>query len=195
VAGGAVQRGFDFTLHMRQLCLDMVTRVEPLRHIDMARVAVSFSQARRTSTCGMFASLTPLRFADGCEHTVRRGRRWAMQRVHENGREMLYILSFYLPRFLNMPFREKLTTVVHELWHIGPEFNGDLRRFGGRCYAHSGSKEKYDSYARRLMDRWLMLAPPEQVYQFLWLDFPSLVARYGPVHGRKIPAPKLVPLE
>ena len=89
----------------------------------------------------MFASLTPLRFAGGQRHTLRRGRQWTLQRVCEDGREMLYILNFYLPRFLDLPLDEKLTTVVHELWHIGPRFDGDLRRFGGRCYAHSGSQK------------------------------------------------------
>ena len=39
---------------------------------------------------------------------------------------MLYLLSFYLPRFLKLPWREKLATVIHELWHVNPQFNGDL---------------------------------------------------------------------
>ena len=52
--------GFDFTLHMRRLCDDMVARLDQLHHIDMSRVALSFSQTRRTGSTGMFASLTPL---------------------------------------------------------------------------------------------------------------------------------------
>ena len=63
----------------------------------------------------MFASLTPMRFAGGQTHVVRRQRRWAIQRLYgPDGREMLYILTFYLPRYLDLPFREKLTTVLHE---------------------------------------------------------------------------------
>ena len=94
----------------------------------MRRVAVSFSQARSGTRAGMYATLTPLRFPGGRIHTVRRGRKWGMQKVKDhNGEEMLYILNFYLPRFLDLPFREKLDTVVHELWHIGPKFDGDLR--------------------------------------------------------------------
>ncbi len=107
--------GFDFTLHMRLLCQDMAARLEELRHIDMGLVAVSFAQARTAADCGMFASLTPLRFAGGQRHTLRRGRQWTLQRVCEGGREMLYILNFYLPRFLDLPLDEKLITVVHEL--------------------------------------------------------------------------------
>ena len=70
------QSGFDFTLHIRRICDDMVVRLDELHHIDMTRVAVSFSQTRRTGSLGMFASLTPLRFAGGQMHTVRRKRRW-----------------------------------------------------------------------------------------------------------------------
>jgi hypothetical protein len=142
----------------------------------------------------LFASLTPLRFAGGETATVRRGRKWTIQRVRIDGREMLYLLTFYLPRFLDLPFREKLTTLVHELWHIGPRFDGDLRRFGGRCYAHSGSQKRYDAHAARLADDWLKLGPPDDLSEFLRLDFRGITERHGPVFGRRISVPKLVPI-
>jgi predicted metallopeptidase len=188
--------GFDFTLHMRRLCDDIVNRLDQLRHVDMTRVAVSFSQTRRAGSQGMFASLTPMRFAGGKLHTYRRKRRWGIQRLYDpDGREMLYILSFYLPRFLDLPFREKLTTVLHELWHIGPKFDGDVRRLGERCYAHGSSQKQYDRHVEALVDRWLSLGPPEPLYGFLRLSFRELVARDGRVYGRKVPTPKLVPLD
>jgi hypothetical protein len=184
--------GFDFTAHARRLCEDMVARLDELRHIDMGRVAVSFRQARTSAPGGMYASLTPLRFAGGQCHVVRRGQKWTIQRVCEGGCEMLYILNFYLPRFLDLPLDEKLTTVVHELWHVGPRFDGDLRRFGGRCYAHSGSQRKYDAHVRQLVDRWLSGSPPQSLYDFLRLPYRELAARHGRVYGRKIRPPKLV---
>jgi predicted metallopeptidase len=185
--------GFDFTLHIRRVCVDMTARVEDLRHIDMARVAVSFTQTRKSGGEGLFAALTPLRFAGGRRHVLRRGRKWTIQRVTENGREMLYLLTFYLPRFLDLPLDEKLTTVAHELWHISPRFDGDLRRFAGRCYAHSGSQQQYDAHVKRLVDRWLRFRPAESLYDFLRYDHHGLVARYGRVYGQRIPAPKLIP--
>ena len=181
---------------MRRLCEDLVGRVAELRHIELSRVAFSFCQARKAVSHGMFASLTPLRFAGGKEETLRRGRRFGIQRLRdESGREMLYLLNFYLPRFLNLPLKEKLITVVHELWHISPLFNGDLRRFGGRCYAHSGSQDRYEATVRRLTEDWLAMGPPESLYEFLRHDFPELVRRHGAVHGKRIPAPRLIPLE
>jgi predicted metallopeptidase len=188
--------GFDFTSHMRRLCDDMIARLDQLRHIDMSRVAVSFSQTRRAGSRGMYAAVTPLRFAEGQMHTVRRGRRWGMQRLYDpDGREMLYILNFYLPRFLDLPFREKLTTVTHELWHIGPKCDGDVRRLGGRCFAHGHSQKQYDAHAEALLDRWLSLGPPEPLYDFLRLKFHDLLARHGRVIGRRVPTPKLVPVD
>ena len=188
--------GFDFTHHMRRLCDDMVHRVADLRHIDMDRVAVSFSQTRKAARHGMYASLTPLRFAGGKMHTFRRGRRWGVQRLYcPEGREMLYILSFYLPRFLELDFHEKLTTVVHELWHISPQFDGDLRRFAGRCYAHGSSREGYDAQVERLTAEWLDLNPPQEIHAFLKSNSRELSAQYGSIHGIKIRAPKLIPIE
>ncbi len=188
--------GFDFTAHVQRLCEDMTSRLEELRHIDMTRVAVGFAQTRRAGVQGMYATLAPMRFSGGRMHVRRRKQRWAMQRLFApDGGEMLYILTFYLPRFLDLPFREKLTTVLHELWHIGPKFDGDLRRLGGRCHAHGGSQKKYDARMEALADRWLSLGPPAPLYDFLRLDFRRLSARYGRVFGRKIPNPKLIPLD
>jgi hypothetical protein len=190
------QAGFDFTLHMHRLCSDMSARLDQLRHVDMSRVAVSFVQTRRAGSQGMFASLTPLRFAGGQMHTFRRKRRWGIQRLYDpDGREMLYILNFYLPRFLDLPFREKLATTLHELWHIGPKFNGDVRRLGGRCYAHGSSQKRYDAHIEALLDRWLALDPPKPLYDFLQWHFRELTVRHGRVFGRRVPSPKLVPLD
>jgi len=187
--------GLDFTLHMRRLCDDMIARVDLLRHIDMDRVAISFSQTRRASDHGMYASLTPMRFAGGRTHTVRRGRKWAVQRlIDSDGREMLYILTFYLPRFLDLTFREKLATVMHELWHIGPRFDGDVRRFGGRFFAHGSSQAEYDAQVDRLVAQWLATEPSESACEFLRLSFRELTARHGRVFGCRVPKPKLFPL-
>jgi predicted metallopeptidase len=188
--------GLDFTLHVRRVCDDMVARLEPLRHIDPSRVAFSFCQTRKAVSHGMFASLTPLRFAGGAMETVRRGRRWRIPRlVDRDGREMLYILNFYLPRFLNLSLEAKLATIVHELWHVSPRFDGDLRRFGGRCYAHSGSQKRYDAHVTALAKRWLALKPPEPLYEFLRYDYRELASRYGRIYGQRFGTPRLVPAE
>ena len=184
----------DFTLQMRRLCEDMTDRVPELRHINMSLVAISFSQARKKTTWGMYASLTPLRFENGQRYTVRNGRKLAVQKVVDSsGREMLYILNFYLPRFLEMGFEGKLSTVIHELWHISPLFDGDLRRYEGRCFAHSASGD-HDAKSYELARKWLAAKPPEELYHFLHYNFNQLKKRHGRIIGRKIPTPKLFPV-
>jgi hypothetical protein len=158
-------------------------------------VAVCFCQARKRVSHGIFASLTPLRFRDGQATTVRRGRTMAIQRMLDrDGREMLYLLSFYVPRFLDLDLREKLITIVHELWHISPQFNGDIRRHEGRCYAHTGSQKQYDAAMDIIAQRWLAHEPPEHLWGFLTASFDDLLARHGRIVGIKVRRPRLIPL-
>jgi len=181
---------------MWDLCDDISRRIPQLSHVDMRKVAVSFSQTRNRSLHGYLAKLTPLRFEGGSLVTRRRGRTWTVQRVFDQqGQEKFYILSFYLPRFLEQPLSEKLTTVFHELWHIGPSFDGDLRRFPGRCYAHSSSQKDFDALAAALAKHWLARTPPAPLYDFLDHSFDQLRRRHGAIHGLKLKIPKLVPVK
>ncbi len=174
---GMARAGFDFTRQVRQVCVDLVERLPELAHIDLSRVAISVSQARKAGAYGVHASLTPMRFAGGRPVEKRRGRYYKSQVLSDrHGREMLYILSFYLPRFMDVEFREKLTTIVHELWHISPEFDGDIRRHEGRCYAHTGSKRSYDREMGRLVDRWLAQQPPAGVLSLPGVQLRSAAA-------------------
>jgi predicted metallopeptidase len=186
---------FDLTLHLRRLCEDMVQRLGELTHIDMSRVAVTFAQARRDTSHGIYASLTPLRFQGGATTAIRRGREHTIERVRgPAGQDMLYIFSVYLPRFQNLDFREKLITVLHELWHISPAFDGDIRRHEGRYHAHTHSQAEYDEQMGRLADRWLLGRPDESLYGFLRDDFRQLLIRHGKIVGIRLRRPRLLPL-
>jgi predicted metallopeptidase len=188
--------GFDFTAHTDRLCRDMVARVPDLRHIRMDCVGLSFAQTRNGSAYGLYASVTPLRFDGGGRVMERRGRRWALPRiVDRRDREMLYVLSFYLPRYLNLSCREKLATVAHELWHISPACDGQLRRLGDRFHAHGKSQKAYDAQVARLVEAYLAADPPEGMVELLQLDFAGLQRRYGRVTGQRIRVPKLIPVE
>ncbi|MFV0446744.1 MAG: hypothetical protein ACK5Q5_24490 [Planctomycetaceae bacterium] len=190
----ATQPPFDFTAAMWMLCDDITNRLEDLLHIDMSRVAVSYAQTRTRALHGLQAKLTPMRFENGASITQRRGRQWTCQRLMQGEREMLYILTFYLPRFLDQPFHEKMITVLHELFHVSPDFNGDIRRFGGRCHIHTHSQKEYDREMGRLAKKYIGLGPPRELYEWLGHDFRALLKHTGGVCGQKIPIPKLIPL-
>ncbi len=190
-------RHFHFTDHMFQICKDMTQRVPALSHINMDKVAVGFCSARNyNSPYGTYATLTPLRFENGATVTVRDGRKYTLQKVIDRqNSEKLYLLNFYLPRFFIGSFIDRLTTTVHELWHISPEFNGDIRRLGGRCYVHSGSQKDFDAVAQSLAKQWLTLNPDPQLYEFLKLDLDQIVQQYGPLIGSRYSPPKLIPVK
>jgi hypothetical protein len=184
----------DFTLAMSRLCIDITDRVGEFSHVDMSRVAVTFAQARRRVLHGLQAKLTPLRFEGGATTTQRQGRLWGCQKLMLGGREMLYILTFYLPRFLDQSFKEKMITVLHELYHISPEFNGDIRRFDGRCHVHTQSQKGYDAHMAQLASHYLASRPQEDLLEFLRCDFKTWRHRGGVV-GLRIPVPKLIPIQ
>ncbi|MDG2380583.1 MAG: putative metallopeptidase [Pirellulaceae bacterium] len=186
-------RGINFTSQIRVVIDDMIARLPELQHIDLNRVAIAFAQARNRSRYGTHATLTPMRFLDG-SLTMQQGRRtYTVQRIYDDrGAELLYILTLYLPRFMDVDFHEKLVTLLHELWHINPEFNGDIRRHAGRCYAHTHSQKEYDARMEILANRWLATQPRDELLNFLKLNFSELSKAYGSVFGTRLPTPKLI---
>ena len=193
VSRKATPRGFDFTFAMRALCADVTERLRELQHIQLDLVALSFAQSRNPALYGLQASLTPLRFEGGSRYSMQDGSRVTSQRLlDEQGRELLYILSFYMPRFMDLDFREKLVTIFHELWHISPRFDGDIRRHAGRCYAHTSSQAAYDQHMGQLVNRYLTLEPPNEMLRFLEFDFHQLERKFGKVYGFRVPRPKLL---
>ena len=187
-------RAFDFTAQMRALCADVAARCEALRHIRMPRVLVTFTPSRNRSRYGLQARVTPLRFRDG-ELTRRHGATdYQVQRFFVDGCEMLYVLTFCLPRFLDQPFGEKLVTVFHELYHIGPAFDGDLRRHPGRYAVHSHSKDRYDARMAELVRDYLADHPQPELFHFLRSSYRALWEQYGGVTGVVVPRPKLLPV-
>src|SRR5260370_22432592 len=167
--------------------------VPEFAHSQRDCVAVTYAQARGRVSYGLQAKLTPLRFEGGQLVTRRRGKMWTIQRWYSGDVEMMYILTFYLPRFLEQSFREKLITVMHELYHISPGFDGDIRRLPGHYHVHSHSQKEFDRRMDTLVDRYLATRPPEELFCFLLDSFRDLTARHGSVVGIRVPIPKLLP--
>src|SRR5947209_890874 len=167
VATGDPGKPFDFTGHMRRLCRDIAARCPELAHIDEGRLLVGVTQARNGRAHGLQARVTPLRFHDGRTTRERHGVTYQVQRYFLGPTEFLYLLTFCLPRFLEQSFDDKFITVFHELYHIGPRFDGDLRRHDGRYALHSHSQKGYDELMARLARDYLADRPAAELHAFL----------------------------
>lgn len=184
----------QYTRHVTALAADICARVDELRHVDMRRVLLTLTRCRSERPWGYQAKLTPLRFRDGVLREVRRGHLYQVQRFFIGQIELHYVLSLYVPRFLNQSFDEKLVTIFHELFHISPEFTGDIRRFGPARTSHDRSQREYDLKMAALAKRYLLSKPSRRRLDFLRLNWDEVAAHFGGLAGVVIPAPKLIPV-
>ncbi len=191
---GPADQPFDFCGHIRRLCTDIGRRCAELSHIDVSRLLFGVTQARTAVRHGLQARVTPLRFRHGGLLRRRDGVTYQVQRYVVDGNDMLYLVTFCLPRFLDQGFDEKFITLFHELYHISPGFEGDLRRLGGRCDIHSGSKQAYDAQMGMLARAYLASGAEESLYSFLRMDFAQLAHRHGSIVGVVVPRPRLLPI-
>ena len=164
-------RNFDFSACLDLLCRDLAVRVPVLGHLDADTILFTLSRSRAKGTHGLYARIAPLRFDAGTlESNRRRGRyleTWRMPQLTHKGRDILYIVTLLVPRFFRLSFQEKLRTIVHELYHVSEECNGDIRRFPGRNFAHGSSRRSYNRTIAALVDAYLDQGPPEELLDFL----------------------------
>jgi hypothetical protein len=114
-----------------------------------------------------------------------------MPTITHQGEEMLYVIYFLIPRFLELSFREKLITIFHELYHISPACDGDIRRFPGRNYAHGSSTKSYNAQMAILVDRYLERLPEHSALGFLEGNLAALRSRHSAIVARRLQAPRI----
>ncbi|WP_020474024.1 hypothetical protein [Zavarzinella formosa] len=185
---------FDLSRAIEEVVLDIKKCCPDFAHIDLNRMMIGIVRAKTLDRTGLIARVTPLRCENGKLVTRKRGRLYAVQQFRYESRDLLYLMSFCLPRFLDRPFGDKLVTIFHELFHISPAFDGDFRRLGGRCEVHSGSKKNYDAHMAVLAKNYLRNGADLAKLGFLKLSFIQLCKRHGSVLGYHFPRPVLIPV-
>jgi hypothetical protein len=186
---------FDFAVAVRNLSEDIVRKSEALRHVRLEAVAFSITRSKADGPHGMFAKIVPMRFEGGSEILVYKKRRYRMPPLTTEGREILYAIYFCLPKFQNLPFDDKLLTVFHELYHISPEFNGDIRRFPGKNYAHGPSRKAYNDRVRLIVNDYLASDPDLEALAFLNRSADEILENHRGFTAPRILRPKLIPLD
>lgn len=183
--------GFDLTTQLERLVAEIVAECPGFSHIDPARLVIAGAATRNRSRFGKFAAIFPLRFEAGA--TVQPGRRvsWYLPRVEVDGREVLYALFFYIPRFFSLDAQRRLAVVFHELYHISDKFDGDLRRFPGHFHYHGKSVKQFEDGFKADLDRFLVSGRLRGFECLLEYSFARLLKRYGAVTWRRVPQPRL----
>lgn len=194
LVSGPPGQPFDFCGHVRRLLADIVARCPEFAHIDMSRILLAATPARNGRRHGLQARVTPLRFQAGQLTRQRRGITYQVQRYCLDDHEYLYLMTFCLPRFLNQEFDDKFVTLFHELYHISPNCDGDLRRHGGRYGLHTHSQRQYDRHMADLARAYLAGNPQADLFAFLRLNFAQLCQRHGGVNAVVVPRPKVFPV-
>jgi len=182
---------FDFSGAMHRLINDIAHHSPEFAHLQPQSILIGLSQARTSRRYGLYAKIVPMRFEDGCRYWTKGRRSYEIEPIWKENREILYLIYFVLPRFQNLNFEEKMTTVFHELFHISQRFNGDIRRFPGSRYAHSCRKENFDQQARQMAKNYLGRTPNLDLSGFLQIKFKELKKQHGEVVGNRLPLPKL----
>ena len=156
---------------------DLAVRLPEFAHLVPAKVLVVAGEARR----GSRGSVKPLAFARG-KSRDRSGARKPVVRV--NGRRMLYCVTLRPLFFRDSRPEQRLETLLHELYHVSPAFDGTLDPV--RRHARMGG-----TFSRRLrpvVRRYLRQCPPEVLAPFrhhgpvrilAWLERPPATHARG----------------
>jgi len=204
-------RMINYTESLTVLMQDVVARVPTLAFIDIADVLV-FARFGRSKAEGAFATCHSLSlpqsepgyyfWRDRASGRITRRSEWFVTKspvVTVGRRQMKYLMSFALPRFCDQslersrkgrfyrdaePWMAKLDTVVHELYHIDPDYMGirRLEREDGTYSANCHSTRFFEQVSA-MVQTYLDSRPDPKVYEFLRHDFAGLERRHGGIVG------------
>src|SRR5260370_35245897 len=182
----------NYTERLTLLMRDISARVPTLSFIDMADVLV-FARSGRSDAEGAFATCHCLTlpssepgyyfWRDRATHRLTRRSEWFVTKsplVTIGPRPIKYMISFSLPRFCDQsldrsrkekfypgadPWIAKLDTVVHELYHIGPELAA-IRRIERDDGTHSANchGQHFFEQVAGMVHTYLKSQPAPDVY-------------------------------
>ncbi|HEX9307426.1 MAG TPA: hypothetical protein VF894_08045 [Anaeromyxobacter sp.] len=182
----------NVTLAVKRLVRDVAARLPELAHVRAARILVVAGEARRASR----ATIRPAHFKEtrartGAASGTGRGAR-VKPLIRVKGRKILYVVTLRPLWFLESSARERIGTILHELYHASTRFDGTLHR--GRRHSRL-PLAKYNRRIRALLDRYLAVAPADIVAPFsadgtvrarMWLERPARSYLGGEYRGRRV---------
>lgn len=152
-----VRRRPDFTQAVRALIAQVATLHPHFAHLDARRILVVAGEARRASR----GTVKPLTFA-ARKRTDSLGRKKPLVKI--DGRQMLYSITLRPLFFRRSTPRQRVATVLHELFHISKAFDGTLDHQRRHEEAGEGFEAEFAPIERSCWKR----LPPELVAPFAY---------------------------
>jgi len=178
---------FNFTRLVEDCVADMTATLPELSHLRPNEIAVAAAgrwAGRRwgnLAACVGLAEAPEPTFAIWVKPRTRRVvevSRWYRRRspaVEFRGHTARYLILLRLPRMLE---HDPLETLLHELFHVGENFDGRLRPLRhGRLF---------DAQVGGLRRRWLRGGEP-RLRELIGLGVPALYDRFGGIVARRLP--------
>lgn len=179
----------DMTGELTKVMNDICSKTPEFSHINTNQVVLALSNTRNKSLYGTFAKIVPLRFPDGSDSKIHKGNIYRFQQLPVPGGYALYVIYFYFPRFFLHPFEKRLLTLIHELYHISPKFDGTVRRIGSR--AHGASRNKFNDNLQPIIDNYMRKLPDDDMLRIMRTDLPTL-QQQGNLFAARISMPKAI---
>jgi predicted metallopeptidase len=145
-----VKRRPNFNQSVRALIRDVAAHMPEFSHIKASRILVVAGEARRASR----GTVKPL-----MSNPVQARRK---STVKIKGRRMLYCITLRPLFFRSSTAQDRIGTLLHELYHISPRFDGTL----DEQRRHESVGREFGAKLRPLVRRYLRQCPPE-----LWAAF------------------------
>lgn len=186
-----IRQKINLTDILSDLIREISARSQFFSHIEPEKVVVCLGSNKKNGRGAIYGKLVPLKFQHGSEVLTFRGRIYTIPEIINNGVPQLYAVYFYIPKFFNLSAQEKLNVIFHELYHISPEFNGDIRRMGKVKKAHGSSKKRFDSNFKKEVKLFYEYISGTAYIDFLNMDSKSLQNNYR-VYARRMKIPKPV---
>lgn len=180
----------NLTARLEEVVRDLCARLPEFAHIQPNRLLLCLARTR-SRRGGACAKIVPMRFPDGTPFKVIKGRHYALPQIPTPDGEILYLIYVYVPRFFEQPAERRLLTLIHELYHIAPAFDGTIRRVGHG--AHGASRARFNDNLQPLLQRYLASAPSAELLAILHSDFNTL-AKDHLLIGRAMALPKAIQL-
>lgn len=186
---------FNITDALTLIIKEMINNTEEFKLFDINKILLCCGTNKSTSRGGIYGKLVPLKFENGNDIIKHKGFYYTIPRLTINNIEIIYIIYLYIPKFLDLTAKQKIDVMFHELYHINPEFNGDIRRMGKFKKAHGHSRKSFDEKYREYAEVFYEKIEDTPFMNFLNMDTHALKKEFKRICYRRMKVPKPVRID